>query len=107
MAFSMFQFSNTLTVKRLAADDVPCNPNMNSSQQAADMASLAGNNSGGIDDYVGGQLMVCLGNMSRLRKTNLDMSDKREFLEYYYLKDKSSARKQEQQRLLKSSSKRK
>lgn len=97
-----------MTIKRLAADDVPCNPNMNSSQQASDFAALAGSNNGGsTDDYVGGQLMVCLSNMSRLRKTNLDMSDKREFLEYYYLKDKSSARKQEQQRLRSTSSKRK
>ncbi|KAI7860148.1 hypothetical protein BDC45DRAFT_530587 [Circinella umbellata] len=89
------QFYNTLSVKRLANDDVPCNPAMTSSQEAADLASLAGKNA--TDDLVGGQLTVCLGNMSRLRKTNLSMMDKRDFLEYYHLRDKKSARKQEQQ----------
>ena len=67
---------------------------MTSSQEAADLASIAGKNT---DDLVGGQLAVCLGNMSRLRKTNLSMADKRDFLEYYHLRDKKSARKQEQQ----------
>lgn len=68
---------------------------MTSSQEAADLASFAGKNA--TDDLVGGQLTVCLGNMSRLRKTNLSMMDKRDFLEYYHLRDKKSARKQEQQ----------
>ncbi|KAI9320485.1 hypothetical protein BX666DRAFT_2017673 [Dichotomocladium elegans] len=83
-----------LTVKRLASCDVPCNPAMTSSQQASDLASLAGT---GMDDLVGGQLLVCLANMSRLRKTNLSMSDKRDFMEYYQMRYKGSARKQEQQ----------
>ncbi|KAI9490637.1 hypothetical protein BDB00DRAFT_875101 [Zychaea mexicana] len=91
------QFYNTLSVKRLASDDVPCNPAMTSSQEAADLASLAGKEI--ADDLVGGQLTVCLGNMSRLRKTNLSMNDKRDFLEYYHSRDKKSARKQEQQTL--------
>ncbi|KAI9261589.1 hypothetical protein BDA99DRAFT_439045 [Phascolomyces articulosus] len=61
------------------------------------ISSLAGK--GASDDLVAGQMAVCLGNMSRLRKTNLSMMDKRDFLEYYHSRDKKSARKQEQQTL--------
>ncbi|CDS07775.1 hypothetical protein LRAMOSA01724 [Lichtheimia ramosa] len=96
------QFHNTLGIRRLASDDVPCNPAMTSSQQASDLASLAGT---GMDDLVGGQLLVCLANMSRMRKTNLSMSDKRDFLEYYHSRFKDSARKREQQTIKAASNK--
>lgn len=75
---------------------------MTSSQQASDLASLAGT---GTDDLVGGQLVVCLANMSRMRKTNLSMSDKRDFLEYYHSRFKDSARKREQQTIKAASNK--
>lgn len=81
----------------MADEDVPCNASMSSSQQASELASLAGS---GVDDVVGGQLALCLGSMARLRKTSLSMCDKRDFLEYYHSRSKNkSACKQEQERL--------
>lgn len=74
------QFYNTLLVRRLASDDVPCSATMSAGQQASDLAALAGK---GTEDVVGSQLSLCLGNMARLRKTSLNMSDKHEFLKYY------------------------
>lgn len=62
------QFHNTLVVKYLARGEAP-----------PDSSSL----SNASDDPVGDQLIAALGNVSKLRKTNLSMSDKRDFLSYY------------------------
>ncbi|ORX49387.1 hypothetical protein DM01DRAFT_1385086 [Hesseltinella vesiculosa] len=75
------QFSNTLRVKFLDDMDAPCagSNNMNTN----DLAQLAG-----ATDLVGGLLGLSLGNMARLRKTNMDVSSKREFMDYYYSRNK-------------------
>lgn len=67
------QFHNTLVVKSLANGEAPCSPH--SSQVPA---------SGTVtDDPVGDLLIAAIGNISKLRKTNLSMADKRDFLSYY------------------------
>lgn len=63
------QFHNTLIVKYLARGESP-----------TESSSSPVNTS---DDPVGDQLIAALGNISKLRKTNLSMSDKRDFLSYY------------------------
>lgn len=48
----------------------------------------------GSDDLVGGLFIQSLGNISRLRKTNMGINDKRDFLDYYYsLKKKKNTYK--------------
>ncbi|KAI8333349.1 hypothetical protein BC941DRAFT_401474 [Chlamydoabsidia padenii] len=75
------QFSNTLRIKYLVDDEAPCSKE--GSTNPTDLAALAG-----TADLVGGQLLLALGNIGRLRKTNLDVNDKRDFMEYYYLSNK-------------------
>ncbi|KAI8070888.1 hypothetical protein BC940DRAFT_235281 [Gongronella butleri] len=48
-----------------------------------DVATLAGSS-----DLVGGLMGIALGNMARLRKTNMDVHSKREFMDYYYSRNK-------------------
>ncbi|KAI8083058.1 uncharacterized protein BX664DRAFT_339724 [Halteromyces radiatus] len=71
------QFSNTLRIKHLLDDETPCANE--GSVNTTDLTALAG-----YDDLVGGQFLLALGNVARLRKTNLDVKDKRSFLDYYY-----------------------
>lgn len=72
------QFHNTLIVKSLAQGEAPC-----SSQYTVDATTTAGSN-----NPVGDLLISSLGNVSKLRKTNLSMSDKRDFILYYESRQK-------------------
>ncbi|KAI8380881.1 uncharacterized protein BYT42DRAFT_495123 [Radiomyces spectabilis] len=45
------------------------------------------------EDVLGERLITSLGNISRLRKTNLSISDKRDFLQYYKTRQSGSAPK--------------
>lgn len=63
--FFFKKFHNTLIVKSLSNSDSPC--------QQQD----------GSEDPVGDSLIAAVGNISKLRKTNLSMADKRDFLSYY------------------------
>ncbi|CEP16205.1 hypothetical protein [Parasitella parasitica] len=72
------QFHNTLLVKSLAQGEAPCSPD--SSDASA----------GSQDPTVGDLLISSLGNVSKLRKTNLSMSDKRDFISYYESRQKKS-----------------
>lgn len=67
------QFHNTLVVKSLANGEAPCS--LHSSQVAA-IGTIS-------NDPVGDLLIAAVGNISKLRKTNLSMADKRDFLSYY------------------------
>lgn len=60
------QFHNTLIVKYLAHGESPFVHTTDTTV-----------------DPIGDQLIASLGNISKLRKTNLSMSDKRDFLSYY------------------------
>ncbi|KAL9550924.1 hypothetical protein MBANPS3_004498 [Mucor bainieri] len=73
------QFHNTLIVKSLAQGEAPC-----SSQFTTD-ATI---NTTSSSDPVGELLISSLGNVSKLRKTNLSMSDKRDFILYYESRQK-------------------
>ncbi|KAI7895003.1 uncharacterized protein EV154DRAFT_496683 [Mucor mucedo] len=66
------QFHNTLIVKSLANGEAPCSPH----SQVPATGSIS-------DDPVGDLLIAAVGNISKLRKTNLSMTDKRDFLSYY------------------------
>ncbi|KAG2210552.1 hypothetical protein INT47_002494 [Mucor saturninus] len=66
------QFHNTLIIKSLANGEAPCSPH----SQVPATGSIS-------DDPVGDLLIAAVGNISKLRKTNLSMTDKRDFLSYY------------------------
>lgn len=68
------QFHNILIVKSLANGEAPCSSGSEATPSSAGTIS---------DDAVGDQLIAALGNISKLRKTNLSMSDKKDFLTYY------------------------
>ncbi|CAO0803702.1 unnamed protein product [Mucor circinelloides] len=72
------QFHNTLVVKSLAQGEAPC-----SSSSTTDATTITTTN-----DAVGDLLLSSLGNVSKLRKTNLSMSDKRDFIVYYESRQK-------------------
>jgi hypothetical protein len=63
-----------LIVKSLANGEAPCSPN--SPEASSSTTTIS-------DDPVGDQLIASLGNISKLRKTNLSMTDKKDFLTYY------------------------
>ncbi|KAG0185301.1 hypothetical protein DFQ28_009568 [Apophysomyces sp. BC1034] len=71
------QFHNTLVVKYLAVGEAPCS-NSTTLAQTPELSSLTG-----LDDIVGGQLSSSIGHIARLRRINLSMTDKRDFLQYY------------------------
>ncbi|KAI8642361.1 hypothetical protein BD408DRAFT_443562 [Parasitella parasitica] len=71
------QFHNILVVKSLAQGEAPCSPN------SIDSSAFDS------QDPVGDLLISSLGNVSKLRKTNLSMSDKRDFISYYESRQKS------------------
>ncbi|CAO3608346.1 unnamed protein product [Cunninghamella blakesleeana] len=81
------QFSNTLRVKYLPDDETPCS--VSGTVNANELSIISGS-----DDLVGGLFIQSLGNISRLRKTNMSINDKRDFLDYYYsLKSKKNTSK--------------
>ncbi|CAO3616975.1 unnamed protein product [Cunninghamella echinulata] len=87
LLFLCSQFSNTLRIKYLPDDEAPCSTS--GIVNANELSLVAGS-----DDLVGGLFIQSLGNISRLRKTNLDIKDKRDFLDYYYsLKKKKNTSK--------------
>ncbi|KAI8886061.1 hypothetical protein K501DRAFT_293046 [Backusella circina FSU 941] len=68
------QFHNSLNVKTLAQGEAPCSGNT-----TVDMNNSNSSN----EDPVGHLLISALGNISKLRKTGLRVTDKCDFLSYY------------------------
>ncbi|CAG8516998.1 10774_t:CDS:2 [Ambispora gerdemannii] len=92
------EFKNQMNVKFLAADESPSSSsftsitttaltNTSTPYSAAKAATLT------QEDQTGYQIISLIGQMSRLRKTNLGIQDKRDFLEYYWERTGGYSRK--------------
>nr|CAG8628812.1 14390_t:CDS:2 [Entrophospora candida] len=83
------EFKNTLKVRFLNPEESPSSPNFNESSTLSQSASssILKQQQYKQDeeiDKVGFQIINLLGQLSRFRKTNLGVEDKKQFLDYYY-----------------------